>query len=170
MTTETAIPDVKTLTSAPLRHRLRIELNAAVTEVWTLVGNHARMPEYSAGIASVEIEREKDGTRVRVCKFRSPDGHGDGPTMRERVRWEATNMGYATMGDPGNPFGLQDNVELVTVAPASGGTMLTWDEYYNNADLPAARASFDDGLSDIAARLMARFGGRVVERFVDGPR
>lgn len=170
MTTETAIPDVKTLTSASLRHRLRIELNAPVSEVWALIGCHVRMPEYSAGIAAVEIERDKHGACVRVCKFRSPDGVGDGPALRERVRWEATNVGYATIGEPGNPFGLGDSVELVTVAPASSGTLLTWDEYYNNTDLPAARASFDDGLADIAERLVARFGGRVVERFLDGPR
>lgn len=170
MTTETAIPDVTSLTSAPRRHRFRIELDAPVPEVWALVGSHVRLPEYSAGIAAVEVERGTDGARVRVCRFRAPDGAAAGPTLRERVRWEAANVGYATIGEPGNPFGLEDSVELVTVAPAARGTMLTWDEHYNNADLPAARASFDDGLADIAQRLVARFGGRIVERFLDGPR
>lgn len=47
---------------------------------------------------------------------------------------------------------------------------MTWEEYHDSADLPVARASFDDGIADIAARLVARFGGRVVERYVDGPR
>lgn len=170
MTTESAVPDVKTLTSAPLRHRLRIELNAPVSEVWALVGSHVRMPEYSAGIAAVEVEKNKDGGRVRTCRFRSPNGKGDGPALRERIRWEATNIGYATSSEPGNPFGLEDAVELLTVASAGNGTLLTWDEYYNNADLPGARASFDDGLKDIAERLVARFGGQIVERFIDEPR
>ncbi len=170
MTMETAIPDVKSLTSAPLRHRLRIELNAPVSEVWALIGSHVRMPEFSAGIAAVELERDVAGAPVRVCKFRSPDGKGEGPALRERVRWEAANVGYAASSEPGNPFGLEDSVELVTMAPASNGTTVTWDEYYNNPDLPAARASFDDGLADIGERLVAKFGGRVVERFLDGPR
>lgn len=170
MTTETTPPNVKTLTSAPLRHRLRLELKAAPPEVWALVGAHVRMPEYSAGVASVEMDQAKDGARVRVCKFRPPGGAGEGPTLREQIRWEAVNAGYATRAEPGNPFGLEESVEFVTLAPAAGGTLLTWDEYYQSADLPMARASFDDGLADIAERLVARFGGRLLERYLDGPR
>lgn len=170
MTTDTAIPEVKTLTSAPLRHRLQLELDAPVAEVWALVGSHVRMPEYSGGIAAVELQRAPDGARMRVCKFRSPDGQGEGPTLRERLRWEAANVGYATSLEADNPFGLEDCVEILTVVSSTTGTKLTWNEYYNNADLPAMRASFDDGLADIAGRLVARFGGRVIERFVDGPR
>lgn len=79
-------------------------------------------------------------------------------------------MGYATSRGPGSAFGLEHAVELVTVAKAANGTVLTWEECYDSADLPAARASFDAGLADIAERLVARFGGRIVERFVDGAR
>jgi Polyketide cyclase / dehydrase and lipid transport len=170
MHTDTAIPNVTTLTSAPLRHRLRVELNAPVSDVWALVGQHARLPEYSAGIASVEVDQTPGAPRARVCHFRSPDGSGAGPTLRERIRWEAENVGYATSAEPGNAFGLTNSLSLVTVKPASSGTLFTWEEYYDSADLPAARASFDDGIADIAQRLIARFGGRVIDRFVDGPR
>lgn len=90
-----------------------------------------------------------------------------GPTLREQIRWEAKDVGYATTAEPGNAFGLIDNLSLVTVTPAPSGTLLTWEEYYDSADLPASRASFDDGLADIAARLIARFSGRVLERYVD---
>jgi hypothetical protein len=168
MTTEPQIPSPATLTGAPLRHRLRVELTAPIPDVWALVGSHTRLPEYSAGIESVEVETQ-GATRARVCRFRAPDG-GTGPTLRERIRWEAPNRGYATSADPDNAFGLANSLSLVTIEPAKDGTLLTWQEFYDNADLATARASFDDGLADIGARLVARFGGRVLERYIDGPR
>src|SRR4051794_8052605 len=115
MDTVAATPRAKDLTSAPLRHRLRLQLDAAVSDVWALVGQHTRMPEYSAGIASVAIEDAPGGGRTRVCQFRSPDGAGLGPALRERIRWEAANVGYATSAEPGNAFGLENSVELVTL-------------------------------------------------------
>lgn len=169
MQTNTSIPNAKDYTPAPLRHRLRLELQAPVSDVWALVGQHVRMPEYSAGISSVEIEQASDGSRARVCQFRSPGGSGTGPRLRERIRWEAANVGYATTTDPGNAFGLENSLELLTVAAVPAGTLLTWDEYYDSPDLPAARASFDDGLADVAQRLVARFGGRILERHTDVP-
>lgn len=170
MHTDTRIPNPTTFTTAPLRHRLRVELDAPVPEVWDLVGRHVRLSEYSAGIASVELEQAAGASPVRVCHFRSPDGSGPGPTLREQIRWEAPDVGYATSAEPGNAFGLSNSLSLVTVAPSSGGTLFTWQEHYDSPDLPAARASFDDGIADIAARLVSRYGGRVVERWVDGPR
>jgi hypothetical protein len=167
MKNRTSIPDPKDLTPAPLRHRLRLELKAAVPEIWELIGKHVRMPEYSAGIASVEIEQGPDGSRSRVCQFRSPDGSGLGPRLRERITWEAENVGYATSADSANDFGLENSVELVTLASAPAGVLLTWDEYYDSADLAAARASFNDGLSDLGRRLVDRFGGRIVEQYTD---
>jgi hypothetical protein len=167
MKNSTSIPDPKDLTPAPLRHRLRLELEAAVPEVWELIGKHVRMPEYSAGIASVEIEQAADGSRSRVCQFRSADGSGLGPRLRERIAWEAENVGYATSADSANDFGLENSVELVTLASAPNGTLLTWDERYDSADLATARASFNDGLADIGRRLVERFGGRIIEQYSD---
>ena len=102
-----------------------------------------------------------------MCQFRSPHGSGAGPRLREQIRWEAENVGYATGADSGNDFGLEHSVELVTLAPARAGTLLTWDEHYDSADLAAARASFHDGLTDIARRLVERFGGRIIEQYTD---
>ena len=80
------------------------------------------------------------------------------------------NLGYATSAEPGNAYGLSNSLSLVSVRPAAGGTLMTWEEYYDSTDLPVARASFDDGIADIASRLVAKFEGRVVERYLDGPR
>jgi hypothetical protein len=143
----------------------RLEGDRGVTAV-----QHARLPEYCAGISAVEVEETEGASRARVCHFRSPDGSGAGPALRERIRWESTNAGYATSAEPDNAFGISNSLSLVTVTAGPTGTMFTWEEYYDNADLPTARASFDDGITDIATRLIARLGGRIVERYVDGPR
>lgn len=168
MQTIANVPNATAFTPAPLRHRLRVELKAPVPEVWAIVGQHDRMPEYSAGIASVRIELAPDGTRTRVCQFRAPDDSEAGLSGREQIRWEAANVGYATTAEPGNPFGLSNDLSLVTVAPVATGTLFTWDQHYDAADPVAVRGSFDEAFADIAARLVARFGGRVVERYMDG--
>lgn len=59
---------------------------------------------------------------------------------------------------------------LVTVLPSPAGTMFTWEERYDSEDLVGSGASYDDGLADIAKHLIERFGGRIVERTLDGPR
>jgi hypothetical protein len=49
------------LTAAPLRNRVRIELQAPVAEVWALVGSLERYPEYSAGLERVDVTRGGNG-------------------------------------------------------------------------------------------------------------
>jgi hypothetical protein len=158
-------PAAATLTSAPLRHRLRVELRAPVGEVWALVGDHTRLPEYSAGLERVELS---PGREARVCRFRPRDS-ADEMSLREVLRWEAAGVGYATSAEPGNAFGLEHDLSLVTVAPSTAGTIVTWQQHYDSADLPAMRAEFDGALADMGARLAARFGGRILERYVDSP-
>ncbi|MGH9198363.1 MAG: SRPBCC family protein, partial [Acidimicrobiia bacterium] len=48
------VPPVSSFTTSPLRNRMRVELKAPVTEVWSLIGNLARFPEYSSGLERVE--------------------------------------------------------------------------------------------------------------------
>lgn len=72
--------------------------------------------------------------------------------------------------EEGNAFGLRATLSLVTLQAVNGGTLCTWEERYENDDLTTARASFEEGIADIAQQLVARFGGRVVERWMDAPR
>src|SRR5688500_13702312 len=103
------IPNPSQFTSAALRHSLRVELNAPLFDVWALVGNHSRLPEFSAGIARVELDEDRSGSRARVCHFRAPDGSDTGPALREKILWETPNLGYATSAEPGNAFGLDNS-------------------------------------------------------------
>lgn len=163
-------PNPATFTPAPVRHRLRVELDAPVPDVWALVGDHTRMPEYTAGIWSVVLERSPSSPGARICRFRGPDGSENGLALRELIRWEVPQVGYASSSEPDNVFGLRDDLSFVTITPTQQGTTFTWEQRYDGDDLPAIRASFDDAFEDIGRRLVARFGGRVVERYIDGPR
>jgi hypothetical protein len=162
-TSSTQVPDASTFTTAPLRHRLELALDAAPAEVWALVGAHERLPEYSAGIERVDVTSDS-----RVCHFRPFDGAEPGLVLREYIRWQAPNVGYAAIAESPNAFGLENDLSIVSIAPTAHGTTFTWEQHYDHPDLPAMRASFGEGLADIGERLVVRFGGRVVGRFVDG--
>jgi uncharacterized protein YndB with AHSA1/START domain len=164
---QAVIPAAGTLTASPLRHRIRLDLNAPPREVWALVGDHARLPEYSAGIARVETTEPDSAAPGRLCYFHPMEGATEGLVVREVGRWYAPGIGYATSSEPGNPFGLKDDLSLITLEPTAAGTRFVWEQYYDADDLEAIRASFDEGLADIAERLVARFGGAVLERYSD---
>ena len=161
----TTVPAAATYTTAPLRHRFRLELHAPPSEVWRLVGDHARLPEYSAGIARVDVASDRTS---RVCHFHAADNTG-GIALREVIRWEEPNIGFATSAEAPNAFALGNDLSIVTIAPTPLGSLFVWEQHYDHPDLPAMRANFDAGIVDIGERLVARFGGRVVEHYVDGP-
>ena len=160
----TDAPNPTDLTSAPLRHRLRVELDAPIAEVWSLIGKHERLPEYSAGIERVVVTSDRS---ARVCHFRPMGDAADGLVLRERIRWEAPNVGYSTSAEEPNDFMLSNDLSLVTVSAAQEGTIFSWEQYYDHPELAIMRAGFDDGITDIGERLIARFGGRVVEHYSD---
>jgi uncharacterized protein (TIGR02246 family) len=160
------LPPIRSLTPAPLRNRIRAELDARPAEVWALIGDLARFPEYSEGLERVDPTLASDGRCTGfVCHFKPVAEGLPGIVDGNVMRWYEPGQGYASSGLPGNAFGLSDDLNLVTLQPASRGTLLTWDEYFHAEDVSAMRASFDQALVDIADRLIARFGGRLIERF-----
>jgi hypothetical protein len=160
------IPAPRTYTTAPLRHRLRVELDAPVSAVWEIVGDHERLPEISSGIERVELTPERD---ARICVFRPMPDAPNGMRLVENIRWHSPRVGYATSASQPNDFALENDLSLVTVAPRTEGVVVTWEQYYDHPDLPGMRAGFGQGLEDIGQHLVARFGGRITEQFVDGP-
>jgi ketosteroid isomerase-like protein len=159
-------PAIANLTPAPLRNRVRVELDSPLTEVWALIGDLARFPEYSAGLERVDPTLATGGRCTEyVCHFKPVVEGQPGIVERNVMRWYEPNQGYASSGEPDNAFGLREDLNVVTLQPASGGTLLTWDEYFEAQDVAGMRASFDQALVDTANRLIARFGGRLIERF-----
>ena len=165
------VPAADTFTSAPLRNRLRVQLNQPVEFVWSLIGDLRRLPEYSAGLARVESVTDARGACTEyTCHFKPRAAGEDGIVDRNVVRWYERNVGYASSAQGNNAFGVADDLNLVSVEPSAGGTIVTWEEYYEAADLQMMRAEYDDAFADVAERLIARFGGHVIERTVDGSR
>jgi hypothetical protein len=154
--------------SAPLRNRLRVRLNAPTNEVWAVVGDLSRFPEYSHGLDRVDAEVNASGACTGyVCHFKPMQEGAQGFVHHERMRWFEPLRGWASIADEDNPFGLIDSLTLVTVEPSDRGTVLTWDQCYDAKDLDVMRAVFDEALEDIEANLIRIFEGDVVERFVD---
>lgn len=164
-----AIPPPAQFTSSPLRNRIRVELSAPVADVWTLIGDLTRFPEYSPGIERVEDKKDTSGACTEyVCYFK-PQAEGEEPIRRrELMKWYEPGRGYASMPEEPNAFGLERCLTLVLLEPAGTGTVVTWDEYYDNAGLEAAKAAFDQALGEIGDELARRFGGSVTERFLEG--
>jgi hypothetical protein len=171
MRPQVIVPAASTFTSAPLRNRLRVQLNQPPDVVWSLVGDPSRMPEYSAGLERVDSRTDPGGACTEyTCHFRPRTAGEEGIVDRNVVRWYERHIGYASSAQAGNVFGVTNDLNLVSVEPSKEGTIVTWDEYYEATDLAMMRAEYDDAFADIAKRLIARFGGHVIERTVDAPR
>jgi carbon monoxide dehydrogenase subunit G len=150
---------------------MRVRLNQPPEAVWSLVGDLSRLPEYSAGLERVESKTDPGGACVEfTCHFKPRAAGDEGIVDRNMVRWYERNVGYASSAQGDNAFGVSEDLILVTVERSGNETIVSWEEYYEAADLPMMRAEYDDAFADIAQRLIARFGGEVIERTIDGPR
>jgi translation elongation factor EF-1beta len=151
---------------AQLRNRVQLQLDASVGDVWALIGDLARFPEYSAGLDRVEVTVGPDGRCTEYLCWFKPATDGEDPVVhREIMRWYSEGAGWGSVAEEPNAFGLSDSLTLVTVESREDGTRLTWDQYYEADDAPMMMSVFDDALTDIADRLIRRFGGRIQERY-----
>ena len=155
--------------SAPLHNRIVLDLEASPLEIWALVGDLSRFPEYSAGLEAVEATVDRAGTCTEyLCRFKAPEEGGEPILHREVMRWYEPGRGWASVAEEPNAFGSSDSLTLVTVVERDGGTRLTWDQYYEAADVDMLRGEFDRALTDISQRLIERFGGTLLERYPEG--
>lgn len=163
-----SIPSASTFTSAPLRNQIRVELEASGSEVWALIGDPSRYPEYSSGLERVEARKNSNGVFAEyVCHFK-PQAEGEaGIVHRVQIPWYEPNRGYASIDEAPNAFGTTNALTLVTLEPSKESTIATWGMYYHAGDLAMNRASLDQALADIGKNLVSRFGGAILERYVD---
>jgi hypothetical protein len=164
----TALPSASAFTSSPLRNRVRVELEAPVAEVWQLMGDLSRFREYSVGLERVDAVLDADGRCVEyTCYFKPFEEGAEGAVSRDVMRWYEPNRGYLSV-EVGGTWGGEGTVALMILDPIpGGGTRVTNDVHFAAEDLPAAKSAIDEALVDIAENLIARFGGRLVERYVE---
>ena len=161
------VPAASEYTSSPLRNRIRVELDAPVSEVWELMGDLSRFPEYSAGLERVDVELDEDGRCTEyTCYFKPFEEGSEGAVSRDVMKWYEPNRGYLSV-EVGGTWDGGGTVALLMLDPIPGGTRVTNDMYFESEDIEGARAHIDEALVDIAQNLIARFGGRVTDRYVE---
>jgi Polyketide cyclase / dehydrase and lipid transport len=160
-------PSASDFTSIPLRNRIRLELESPVSAVWELMGDLSRFPEYSEGLERVEAKQDADGRCTEyTCYFKPVEEGAEGAVSRDVMKWYEPNRGYLSVELDGNT-GTEATVAFMTIDPIRGGSRVTYDMHYDSDDLDTMKAQIDDVNSDMAARLIARFGGRIADRYVE---
>jgi Polyketide cyclase / dehydrase and lipid transport len=162
-----AIPSASEFTSSPLRNRIRVELDAPASEVWELMGDLSRFPEYSVGLERVEAKTDENGRCIEyTCYFKPFEPGAEGAVSRDVMKWYEPNRGYLSVEVDGT-WGGGSAVAHLTLDSIPGGTRVTNDLHFESEDLEAAKVHIDEALADIAENLIARFGGRMTERYVE---
>jgi Polyketide cyclase / dehydrase and lipid transport len=161
------VPSASDFTSSPLRNRIRLELDAPVAEVWELIGDLSRFPEYSVGLERVEVQQDADGRCIEyTCYFKPLEQGAEGAMSRDVMKWYEPNRGYLSVEVEGDA-GTDGAVALTTLDPIPRGTRLTCDMHYDAEDVDTMKMQLDEVFADMAQNLIARFGGRVIERYVE---
>ena len=161
------VPSASAFTSSPLRNRIRVELDAPVAEVWELVGDLSRFPEYSVGLERVDVVQDAEGRFVEyTCHFKPLEDGMESAVSRDVMKWYEPNRGYLSVESEAS-WGGGGTVALTTLDPIPRGTRLTSDMHYDAEDIDAAKRHLDDALGDIAENLIRRFGGTLTERYVE---
>ena len=166
--TVSGAPSPSEFTASPLRNRLRLELDAPVSDVWELIGDLTRFPEYSGGLDRVEAEVD-DGRCVEYTCYFKPveiDGGSLSSVSRDVMKWYEPNRGYLSVEVEGNT-GTEGTVAFATFEPTPAGTRVDYQMYFDSEDLDTMKAHLDEVFVDMADRLIARFGGRVLDRYVE---
>ena len=160
-------PSASDFTSSPLRNRIRVELDAPASDVWELVGDLSRFPEYSAGLERVDAVLDEDGSCVEyTCYFKPFEEGAEGAVSRDVMKWYEPNRGFLSV-EVESSWGGGGTVAVTTLEPIPAGTRVNFDMHFEGDDLEAAKAHLDEALVDIAKNLIARFGGRVTEHYVE---
>jgi hypothetical protein len=84
----TEVPSASDFTAIPLRNRLRLELEAPVSEVWELMGDLSRFPEYSEGLERVDANVDEEGRCTEyTCYFKPVEEDAEGAVSRDVMKW-----------------------------------------------------------------------------------
>jgi Polyketide cyclase / dehydrase and lipid transport len=157
------VPSASEFASSPLRNRIRVELEARVSRVWELMGDLSRFPEYSTGLERVEATHDEDGRCTEyTCYFKPLEEGSEGAVSRDVMKWYEPNRGYLSVEVEGG-----NTVAIMTLDAIPTGTRVNFDMHFDAEELDATKAAIDEALVDIANNLIARFRGKITDRYVE---
>ena len=173
-TSKSRLPRANDFVTSPLRNRIKLELNASVQDVWALVGRLEQMPKYSSGLEKLDANYDANGKCTGyTCHFKPMEEGGEVTTHSETIQWYEPNVGYASLAHEPNLLGLQQSLSLITLKDNGEQTILQWDVHFNAESSEFIEMNvigFEQALNiDIAQNLISKFGGNVLESFVDNP-
>ncbi|WP_299138402.1 SRPBCC family protein [uncultured Tateyamaria sp.] len=124
---------VDTVTSAALDQTFALQLDAAPSSVWELVGSHTRLNEWFPGIARAYVLEPTSTNRsfaplfTRQCEF-------EGDLLTEDIPYDNGRDAYAYSinKDRSNVLvPISDHLGVFTVEPVQGGkSLLVWRQYW----------------------------------------
>ena len=168
--TNVALPTTDKWVKSPVRNRLVVELNKPISAVWTLVGDPANMPRYSAGLDSVTTKTENGKCTQYTCYFKPMKEGEPGYVHTDNMLWQEENRGWASRTPEPNEMGYTDYMSLLTLEETDGKTKLTWSMTCNHEKaemIEMNKQGLIQAFDDIGNQLVTRFGGKVIENYVE---
>jgi hypothetical protein len=171
--TVVALPTADKWVTSPLRNRIKLELDAPISQVWALVGDPTKMPSYSFGLQKVDTKTDGTGKCTEyTCHFKPTEAGEQEIVHTAKMVWYEPNKGWASLDEEPNAFGLKQSLTLITFYQKDNTTILNWAMHFdceNQEMLQMNSSSLEQALNnDIAQRLIDKFGGKVIESFVNG--
>ncbi|MEM1167238.1 MAG: SRPBCC family protein [Planctomycetota bacterium] len=150
---------IDSVTSAPVRVIRSVTLDATPGVVFDFVTDHRNWPGLVGPIDSVSVRGSGGPGSTWAVSF------GDGSVVGKRIVALAEprdsapgTFAYAITDE--NPFGVQDHLSVVVMAPADGGgTVLHYHQFLNHADTASIVPMIASGTDEIVGNVLARFGG-----------
>src|SRR5215218_1289592 len=94
------LPKAHSIVASPLRNQIKLALNAPVPEVWAVIGDPRRMPEYSEGLQKVDRKNDESGTCTAYTGYFKPVDPGGQPVNHKAsMKWYEPNRGWASLDE-----------------------------------------------------------------------
>lgn len=166
----TVLPTADKWVTSPVRHLLVLELEKPVAEVYALVGDPGNMPKYSVGLDSVTTKTENGKCIQYTCYFKPAAKGEKGYVHTDNMVWQAVNQGWAAKTPEPNEMGFTESFSLTTFEEINGKTIVKWYMHYNHKKpkmIEMNKQGLVSAFDDIGKQLVAKFGGKVVENYVE---
>jgi uncharacterized protein YndB with AHSA1/START domain len=143
--------DTNEFTTAPLRADVLVRVDGSREEVFNLINNFERMPEWMPGLHAVAVDNSMAASPngegcVRTCSFPFGD-------VSEKIVYNDgwRRLAYSMTDD--NTLGYSNHLAVVTVFEDGDVTLVSWQYYFDHASAEQEGAKLQKGASMVLARI-----------------